>query len=52
MTEVGPGAVDFAGLLADPASRGIRHYFVEHDQPAQPLASIAASLGWLRALKA
>ena len=52
MTEVGPGAVDFAGLLADPASRGIRHFFVEHDQPAQALASIATSLRWLNGLKA
>jgi len=51
MTEVGPGAVDFAGLLADPASAGIRHFFVEHDQPAQPLASIETSLRYLRALK-
>jgi sugar phosphate isomerase/epimerase len=51
MTEVGPGAVDFAGLLADPASRGIRHFFVEHDQPAAPLASIAASLRYLQGLK-
>lgn len=51
MTEVGPGAVDFAGLLADPASRGIRHYFVEHDQPAEALASIETSLRWLRTLK-
>ncbi|MDR7272627.1 sugar phosphate isomerase/epimerase [Pelomonas saccharophila] len=51
MTEVGPGAVDFAGLLADPASRGIRHFFVEHDQPAEALASIATSLRWLRTLQ-
>lgn len=50
MTEVGPGAVDFAGLLADPASQGIRHFFVEHDEPAAPLASIETSLRWLRAL--
>jgi sugar phosphate isomerase/epimerase len=52
MTEVGPGAVDFARLLADPASRGIRHFFVEHDQPAEALASIETSLRWLRTLKA
>lgn len=50
MTEVGPGAIDFARLLADPASRGIRHFFVEHDQPAAPLASIETSLGYLRSL--
>lgn len=51
MTEVGPGAVDFPSLLADPVSHGIRHFFVEHDQPAQPLASIATSLRWLNTLK-
>lgn len=48
MTEVGPGVVDFAALLADPASRGIRHAFVEHDRPAQALASIETSLRWLQ----
>jgi len=52
MTEVGPGVVDFARLLADPASQGIRHFFVEHDQPTQPMASIAASLRYLRGLSA
>jgi sugar phosphate isomerase/epimerase len=51
MTEVGPGVVDFARLLADPASRGIRHFFVEHDSPALPMASIQASLRYLRSLK-
>ncbi|HEY8880248.1 MAG TPA: sugar phosphate isomerase/epimerase [Roseateles sp.] len=50
MTEVGPGAIDFAGLLAAPASRGIRHFFVEHDEPAAPLASIETSLRYLRTL--
>lgn len=50
MTEVGPGAVDFPRLLADPASRGIRHFFVEHDQPAAPMASIEASLRYVRSL--
>lgn len=50
MTEVGPGVVDFKRLLADPASRGIRHFFVEHDQPAAPLQSVATSLRYLRSL--
>ncbi len=51
MTEVGPGVVDFASLLADPASRGIEHFFVEHDQPAAALASVETSLRWLNTLK-
>lgn len=50
MTEVGPGVVDFPALLADPASRSVRHFFVEHDQPAAPMASIEASLRYLRSL--
>lgn len=52
MTEVGPGAIDFAALLADPASRGIRHFFVEHDSPAAPMASIETSLRYLQGLRA
>jgi sugar phosphate isomerase/epimerase len=50
MTEVGPGVIDFAALLADPASRDIRHFFVEHDRPARPLASTEASLRQVLAL--
>jgi sugar phosphate isomerase/epimerase len=50
MTEVGPGVVDFPRLLADPASRGIRHFFVEHDQPAAAMASIEKSLRYVRGL--
>jgi len=50
MADVGPGVIPFARLLADPATRGIQHFFVEHDQPKQPLASIAASLRFVRGL--
>jgi len=48
MTEVGPGVIDFARLLADPSSAAVKHFFVEHDQPAAPMASIEASLRWLQ----
>lgn len=51
MTDVGPGVVDFARLLADPASAGIRHFFVEHDRPALPMKSIETSLRYLRSLQ-
>lgn len=51
MTEVGPGVVDFPRLLADPASQATRHFFVEHDRPAVPMASVEASLRYVRGLE-
>lgn len=50
MTDLGPGVVDFAALLAHPSSRSVAHFFVEHDQPAAPMASIEASLRFLQGL--
>lgn len=52
MADVGPGVIDFRRLLADPATRGIQHFFVEHDQPKAPMASIEASLRYVRGLRA
>jgi sugar phosphate isomerase/epimerase len=43
MVDVGAGTVDFAGILAARQAAGVRHLFVEHDDPADPLASIRAS---------
>ena len=45
MTEVGNGTIPFAKIFAWDADHGahIKHYFVEHDQPADPFASIATS---------
>lgn len=51
MIDVGPGLIDFRRLLSDPASAGIQHFFVEHDAPAKPMDSIAASLKYLRGLR-
>ena len=39
MTEVGSGVIDFASVLADEAASGLRHLFVEHDQPTDPFKS-------------
>lgn len=47
MTEVGQGTIDFQRIFAA-ARGGIRHFFVEHDQPADPFASITTSLAALR----
>jgi sugar phosphate isomerase/epimerase len=43
MVNVGDGTIDFAGILADPVAAGIRHCFVEHDNPEDPFRSVAAS---------
>jgi len=43
MTDVGAGTIDFASLFALREQAGIRHYIVEHDNPAEPFESVAAS---------
>lgn len=51
MVEVGAGRIDFKRIFARSAQAGIRHYFVEHDEPADPLASIKASYDHLSRLE-
>ena len=51
MTDVGRGSIDWKRIFARARDAGIEHYFVEHDQPADPLASIRASYDYLRALE-
>jgi len=51
MVDVGAGRIDFAGIFARAEQAGIRHYFVEHDEPADPFASIEASYRYLRRLE-
>lgn len=43
MVDVGAGQLPFATYFAQAQPAGIRHYFVEHDNPGDPLASIRAS---------
>jgi sugar phosphate isomerase/epimerase len=50
MTEVGSGAIPFAKYVARASQGGILHYFVEHDNPKDPFASIATSFKALSAL--
>lgn len=50
MVDVGAGQLPFDRYFAKSGQAGIRHYFVEHDSPADPMASIAASYRFLRAL--
>jgi sugar phosphate isomerase/epimerase len=41
MADVGAGVIDFKTIFAH--AKSAEHYFVEHDQPADPIASAAAS---------
>ena len=45
MTDVGSGTIDFKAILA--RAKGVEHFFVEHDQPADPFASAKASYAYL-----
>jgi len=51
MVDVGAGAMDWANIFAHRKEAGIRHYFVEHDEPQDPFASIAASYTYLHDLR-
>lgn len=51
MVDVGAGVIDFARVLAAGRAAGLRHVFVEHDRPANPLASVRASYETLAAME-
>ncbi len=51
MVDVGAGQIDFARIFAKSEIAGIEHFFVEHDTPADPFASITASYEYLRELE-
>jgi sugar phosphate isomerase/epimerase len=50
ITDVGTGTIDFKRIFAQRKQAGIQHAFVEHDQPADPLASIKTSHDYLSRL--
>jgi sugar phosphate isomerase/epimerase len=51
MVDVGKGTIDFPKIFAQSDKAGIRHYFVEHDQPADPIATIRNSYRYLHSLR-
>ena|ERR1700736_6235427 len=51
MAEVGKGAIDWKDIFAHSARAGIKHYFVEHDDPADPFESLRTSFAYLRDLR-
>lgn len=51
MVDVGAGAIDWAQVFAHRKEAGIRHAFVEHDEPKDPFASLTASYTYLHDLR-
>jgi sugar phosphate isomerase/epimerase len=50
MVDVGAGTIAWKAIFAHREQAGIRHYFVEHDEPPDPLASVRRSYEYLRRL--
>ncbi|MCU0634368.1 MAG: sugar phosphate isomerase/epimerase [Gemmatimonadaceae bacterium] len=50
MTSVGDGTIDWKSVLRAADAVGVRHGFVEHDNPTDPLASVKASITYLSKL--
>ncbi len=51
MADVGAGTIDWKRIFAREDQAGIRHFFVEHDEPRDAFASIGASYEYLRRLE-
>src|SRR6266566_1766500 len=51
MAAVGAGKIDWKRIFAKEQQAGIKHFFVEHDQPADAFASIKASCEYLKRLE-
>ena len=49
MADVGSGTIDFKAVLSH--AKGIENYFVERDDPTDPMASAAASFNYLSRLE-
>jgi sugar phosphate isomerase/epimerase len=50
IVDVGSGVIDFRPIFAQSDKAGIKHYFVEHDQPTDPIATIRNSYNYLKKL--
>lgn len=52
MVDVGKGTTDWPKLISAARKAGIKHFFVEHDEPKDALASIRASYNYLTSIDA
>jgi sugar phosphate isomerase/epimerase len=44
---VGSGTIDFKPIFAAAKTAGMEHFFVEHDMPKDPFASMVSSIGYI-----
>jgi sugar phosphate isomerase/epimerase len=51
MADVGAGKIEWKRIFAKEQQAGIKHFFVEHDQPGDAFASIRASCEYLKQLE-
>jgi len=51
MTDVGKGVIDWKAIFAKSDVAGIKHYFVEYDNPKSPFESIQTSYAYLKDLR-
>jgi sugar phosphate isomerase/epimerase len=51
MVDVGKGVIGFRGIFEHATQAGIEHYFVEHDEPKDPIATARASYAYLRSME-
>lgn len=49
--DVGSGTMDFKKIFAQSEKAGIKHYFVEHDEPKSPFEDIRQSFEYLQQLR-
>lgn len=51
MVDVGAGVIDWKQLFRQSHAAGIRHYFLEHDEPKDPLAFARSGYEYLKRLR-
>ena len=51
ITTVGTGTIDFGTIFAQGEAAGLKHYFIEHDHPADPVGTITQGYAHLAALQ-
>ena len=51
MTDVGQGKIDWKRIFAKRDQAGIKHFFVEYDQPPQPFEDATVSYNYLKQLE-
>lgn len=51
MVPVGKGVIDFAKIFAASSTAGLKHYFVEHDNPKNPVEDITTAFGHVSSLR-